>query len=272
MKFFVQSKLSCSVIFFNEREIMKEKNKNHIYHLTFIGFDSWDRPVYEDQNMKLWKDVDPCSDRNPKLCSALNNNFDGEPDIEMRGGDVRFYPDRVTWDWTRKNNLCDLFEKVDQIDLGKIPGKMLLGYHRLYFRDKKWNGTFISNDECKFPLDEVEYAAIKELKRAICIFWPRGANWKMEEDMRLAGFITDSKRFSLRVKNNPDIYLLVDLRFGNADYPIRIYSYRSDEKNLKEEKQGEHAEKERYTPSSTGRDYGPGNPWDAPGMSIKDFI
>lgn len=27
-----------------------------------------------------------------------------------------------------------------------------------------------------------------------------------------------------------------------------------------------------YTPSSTGGDYGPSNPWDAPGMSIRDFI
>lgn len=29
---------------------------------------------------------------------------------------------------------------------------------------------------------------------------------------------------------------------------------------------------ERYTPSSTAGDYGPSNPWDAPGMSIRDFI
>jgi hypothetical protein len=27
-----------------------------------------------------------------------------------------------------------------------------------------------------------------------------------------------------------------------------------------------------YTPSSTNRDYSPSNPWDAPGMSIHDFI
>lgn len=27
-----------------------------------------------------------------------------------------------------------------------------------------------------------------------------------------------------------------------------------------------------YTPSSAARDYGPANPWDAPGMSVKDFI
>ena len=31
-------------------------------------------------------------------------------------------------------------------------------------------------------------------------------------------------------------------------------------------------EEEHYTPSSTMGDYGPGNPWDAPGMSIRDFL
>lgn len=29
---------------------------------------------------------------------------------------------------------------------------------------------------------------------------------------------------------------------------------------------------EMYSPSSTAGDYGPSNPWDAPGMSIRDFI
>ena len=31
-------------------------------------------------------------------------------------------------------------------------------------------------------------------------------------------------------------------------------------------------EGEPYTPSSYHGDYSPGNPWDAPGMSIRDFI
>lgn len=31
-------------------------------------------------------------------------------------------------------------------------------------------------------------------------------------------------------------------------------------------------ENEYYTPSCTNHDYGPSNPWDAPGMSIHDFI
>lgn len=29
---------------------------------------------------------------------------------------------------------------------------------------------------------------------------------------------------------------------------------------------------EEYIPSSSRGDYGPSNPWDAPGMSLKDFI
>ena len=29
---------------------------------------------------------------------------------------------------------------------------------------------------------------------------------------------------------------------------------------------------EEYTPSATAGDYGPGNPWDAPGMRVSDFI
>ena len=31
-------------------------------------------------------------------------------------------------------------------------------------------------------------------------------------------------------------------------------------------------DEEEYIPSATNGDYSPSNPWDAPGMSIKDFI
>lgn len=34
----------------------------------------------------------------------------------------------------------------------------------------------------------------------------------------------------------------------------------------------EHLSDDYYTPSATNGDYSPGNPWDAPGMSIRDFI
>jgi len=39
-----------------------------------------------------------------------------------------------------------------------------------------------------------------------------------------------------------------------------------------EEGEPEGLNEPEYRPSATNRDYGPSNPWDAPGMSIHDFI
>ena len=81
---------------------MKNANKKQEKKLIFVGFDSWERPVYEDENGRLWKDVDPrpghLSDRN--ICSALNNYFDGEPDTPITVSHdycLFFIPERVTW-------------------------------------------------------------------------------------------------------------------------------------------------------------------------------
>lgn len=59
------------------------ENIKGILKLKPIGTDSWSRPVYEDQNGHLWKDITLGSNK-PKLCSALNDAFDGEPDIPIR--------------------------------------------------------------------------------------------------------------------------------------------------------------------------------------------
>lgn len=73
--------------------------------LRHKGRDSWDRPVYEDETGKLWKDVEPGINCGPKLCSALYNAFDGEPDTPMqymkkyKDVPVVFLPERDTWTW-----------------------------------------------------------------------------------------------------------------------------------------------------------------------------
>lgn len=59
-----------------------EKEKN-ILTLKPIGIDSWSRPVYEDQYGHLWKDITLGSGK-PSLYSALNDAFDGEPDLPVR--------------------------------------------------------------------------------------------------------------------------------------------------------------------------------------------
>jgi hypothetical protein len=69
--------------------------------LEYIGMDSWDRPVYKDENKTLWKDVDPREDLSPSLCTSANNEFDGEPDKPMSAFEkyeqvqIEFIPERV---------------------------------------------------------------------------------------------------------------------------------------------------------------------------------
>ena len=52
--------------------------------LKFVGKDSFDRPVYRDENGKLWKDVNLGNGR-PYLHNSTNNEFDGEPDSPITG-------------------------------------------------------------------------------------------------------------------------------------------------------------------------------------------
>lgn len=70
--------------------------KNEKIEMEFVGMDSWSRPVYKDNNGKLWKDTDPRAHVPASLYSALNNEFDGEPDCPFHGKAI-LLPKRVTW-------------------------------------------------------------------------------------------------------------------------------------------------------------------------------
>lgn len=50
--------------------------------LQFLGEDFWSRPVYEDQNGRIWKDTN-LGDVPLSLCTATSNAFDGEPDTPI---------------------------------------------------------------------------------------------------------------------------------------------------------------------------------------------
>jgi hypothetical protein len=52
--------------------------------LRFIGIDYWDRPVYQDESGRLWKDVN-LGDGELSLHSASDNDFEGEPDMPIIG-------------------------------------------------------------------------------------------------------------------------------------------------------------------------------------------
>ena len=71
--------------------------------LQYIGNDSNDRPVYETENGKLFVDTDPRKDRQPRLCTKLNNAFDAEPDTPVMyigkydNTQFIFKPERIVW-------------------------------------------------------------------------------------------------------------------------------------------------------------------------------
>ncbi len=66
-------------------------------NLTYKGFDSWDRPVYECEG-RLYVDVDPRKDHGPDICTKNDNAFDGEPDAHIPADtEVTFIPERMTW-------------------------------------------------------------------------------------------------------------------------------------------------------------------------------
>lgn len=78
-------------------------DKTSILHLKYLGRDSWDRPVYMDDEGVIWKDVNPRAGGKANLCTSVGNEFDGEPDTGMeyfkkyQGVSVIFIPARDVW-------------------------------------------------------------------------------------------------------------------------------------------------------------------------------
>lgn len=72
-------------------------------HLKYLGRDSWNRPVYKDDDGIIWKDVEPGAGREADLCTSAGNEFDGEPDSGMKYLEnyqnvlVIFVPARDVW-------------------------------------------------------------------------------------------------------------------------------------------------------------------------------
>ena len=71
--------------------------------LEYVGSDNYNRPVYKAENGRLFVDTDPRKDRQPQLCTKLNNAFEGEPDTPVMyikkyaDTEFEFKPERVVW-------------------------------------------------------------------------------------------------------------------------------------------------------------------------------
>ena len=63
---------------------------------TFVGMDSWERPVYKCEDGTYIKDVNPIEGVEPELCTSANNEHDGEPDTHVNEK-ITLLPRRVVW-------------------------------------------------------------------------------------------------------------------------------------------------------------------------------
>lgn len=63
--------------------------------LTFLGRDDWDRPVYEDDDGRLYVDIAPCSCY-PHIHTKSGNGFEGEPEMPVEA-EITFMPYREKW-------------------------------------------------------------------------------------------------------------------------------------------------------------------------------
>lgn len=126
--------------------------------LKYLGNDSWDRPVYEDENGRIWKDLDDREGTEPSLCTSLNNAFDGEPDTPMyvmkkyEGVKVEFFPMRMIERKDRFNYMildrmksdCDYYLGYGNRNLNRLNSDSI----QCHIQEMKdlWNG-FADNEK-----------------------------------------------------------------------------------------------------------------------------
>lgn len=84
---------------------------------------------------------------------------------------------------------------------------------------------------------------------------------RTEED-----YITRSRLEELATEFK-DRLIETDEEFAKNYFPFELHDYEMEFFGIVEE-----SDEEEYTPSAENGDYSPSNPWDAPGMSVSDFI
>lgn len=120
-------------------------------------------------------------------------------------------------------------------DLRNVPDKEFIGYYRMYFRGG-WCGRWFpaKDDNTDLQLSERDKIGISNIVKYISREYPKGCDWIMQEDTK-EKYPTwgENERYLLKPVRSERYKILVDTRYGNGDYPIRIYVYRQEETNMK---------------------------------------
>ena len=111
-------------------------------NLKFVGVDSWDRPVYEDEDGRFWKDINLGKGKPDLFRSSPSDDFDGEPDFPIKGEYVlnnqyKENPHRFDYMMLSKaQNDCETYflgisNRAKTIDIASVITEMKLLWEKL---------------------------------------------------------------------------------------------------------------------------------------------
>lgn len=97
------------------------------------------------------------------------------------------------------------------------------GYFRMYFRNGTWQGKWM---EANGEIKAIVYHGIDEIIKWLSDNFPHGCNWEMDEYFK-ENYPTwgDEDRYLIFPIMSEHYKVLVNTRYGNGDYPVRIYVY-----------------------------------------------
>lgn len=93
----------------------------------------------------------------------------------------------------------------------------------------------------------------------------------MERKLKILKAVLLLRRIN-RYQSKEEQIAEADKYYSDEQLDEWIEALKNPEEEPEFEETFESLEEERLYTSSTGHDYSPSNPWDAPGMSVRDFI
>ncbi len=158
------------------------------------------------------------------------------PESSVIYGDFRGNPDQELFRCPRALDDTDIprfvnstrsligFADDDTKDTRKVPGKTMIGYFRMYFRDGNWYGRWFI--ESKTEPDKLDCLGVQKIVDHFTETFKKGCDASMKTYFEQNYTMRAENRYFVKPLYS-DIYkVMIDTTYGNEDYPVRIYVYR----------------------------------------------
>lgn len=151
-------------------------------------------------------------------CSIVYGTFQGKENQELfrcpralDNVDLKQYINEIR---------CFLGIEADDVhdDLHNLPG--YLGYYRLYFSGG-WCGRWMYADK---GMSRLDCAGVDGIVEWLSVNFPKGCNYSMREFLSQYPSCSNN-RYLLKPLMSEHYKIMFDTKYGNEDYPVRIYVY-----------------------------------------------